>query len=150
MQRASDQLDFEKAAQYRDWYQQLERMLEKQERVAAPVLQHNAALIHPHEERVDVLFVRFGQFVESVHIERPVSEAAVEALTDPVARIFDPDDGRPSELSRRQVDEIRLLSHWMYAKRRSLRKVSWETNVSPEAFVRAIGREIASAEPASA
>jgi hypothetical protein len=99
---------------------------------------------------VDVLFVRFGQFVESVHIERPVSEAAVEALTDPVARIFDPDDGRPSELSRRQVDEIRLLSHWMYAKRRSLRKVSWETNVSPEAFVRAIGREIASAEPASA
>ena len=149
MQRASDQLDFEKAAQYRDWYRQLERMLEKQERVAAPVVQHNAALIHPHEEKVDVLFVRFGQFVESVQIERPVSDAVVEDLADPVARIFDPDDERPSELSRRQVDEIRLLSHWMYAKRRTLRKVPWETNVTPQAFVGAIRREIASAEPAA-
>jgi hypothetical protein len=38
----------------------------------------------------------------------------------------------------------------MYAKRRSLRKVSWETNVSPEAFVGAIEQEMTEAEPASA
>jgi len=150
MKQASDQLDFEKAAQYRDWYRQLERMLEKQERVAAPVLQHNAALIHPRDDTVHVLFVRFGQFVESVEVHRPPTDADLGALCDQARAIFDPEEERPAELSRRQVDEIRLLSHWMYAKRRTLRKVSWETNVTTDAFVRAIESEIAEAEPATA
>ena len=138
MQQASDDLDFEKAAQYRDWYQQLERMLEKQQRVAAPVLQHNAALIHPHETSTDVLLVRFGQFVESMTLDHPPSDDQLDDLTRRVDEHFDPEEERPSELSRRQVDEIRLLSHWMYSKRKTLEKVPWETNVSTPAFVQAI------------
>jgi len=149
MQQASDELDFEKAAQYRDWYRQLERMLEKQERVAAPVLEHNAALVHPQDDTVDVLLVRFGQFVESVTLDRPPTDAQIQTLTDRIDAHFDPADERPQELSYRQVDEIRLLSHWMYARRRDLRKVTWETNVSTAAFRRAI-LDRASVETAAA
>ena len=127
MKQASKNLEFEKAAEFRDGYRTLDRMLEKQEAVAAPVLEHNAALLHPHpgEGTTDVLFVRFGRFVKSVRVERS-NAAARRELREAAEDDFDPSASRPDTLDRRDVDAIRLLSHWMYANRSSLVSVRWD------------------------
>lgn len=128
MEQASANLEFEKAATFRDWLQTLDRMLEKQEAVAAPVLDHNAALIHPDVRpgRTDVLFVRHGKFVGSLQLDVPLSGAAQAAIRTGVDEMFDPAAERPDTLSKRDQDEIRLLSHWMFVHRADLQSVRWE------------------------
>ncbi|PEN14860.1 DNA polymerase III subunit epsilon [Longibacter salinarum] len=125
MQQASRQLEFEKAATFRDWLQTLERMLAKQKAVAAPVLDHNAALVHPHQDEgtADVLLVRFGKFARSLRVNLPLSPDRTSDVAGAVEFVFDDATVRPDELTRRDQDEIRLLSHWMYMHRSDLLSV---------------------------
>lgn len=126
MTQASEQLEFEKAATFRDWLDTLERMMETQEAVAAPVLEHNVALVHPHENgRIDVILVRFGKFVGSIQLSRPLESSAAFSLWDDVAEAFDRDRKAPETLSKKDQDEIRLLSHWMYVQRKKLISIRW-------------------------
>jgi DNA polymerase-3 subunit epsilon len=149
MQQASSNLEFEKAATFRDWLQTLERMLEKQEAVAAPVLDHNAALIHPdvRPARTDVLFVRHGKFVGSLQLDTPLASESDAAIRTGVDEMFDPAAKRPDTLSKRDQDEIRLLSHWMFVHRADLKSVRWE-ETGPGAFADAIMSTIQSVAPA--
>jgi len=127
MERASEELDFETAAEIRDRIEQLDTILEKQRVVSAPVRQHHAALVHRPEDGdgVDVLFVRFGRFVASVSCEAPPTPDQRERLRDAVHAHFDPDANPPSDLGRRAADEIRLLLHWTYAHREELTALRW-------------------------
>ncbi len=149
MQQASANLEFEKAATFRDWLQTLDRMLEKQEAVAAPVLDHNAALIHPDVRpgRTDVLFVRHGKFVGSLQLDTPLSSASEAAIQSSITEMFDLAAERPDTLSKRDQDEIRLLSHWMFVHRADLQSVRWEETGSG-AFSEAIASTIRAASPA--
>jgi len=150
MEQASEQLDFEKAAEFRDWHDQVERLLETQSAVAAPIRQHNAALLHPHDDgTVDVMLVRFGQFVASVTLEAgaeggadDLGEAQRVVLTERVEDDFDPGADRPATLSVRDVDEIRLLSHWMYVHRDDVHIVRWDDGTSASAFARRILKHV--------
>lgn len=135
MQQASRHLEFEKAATFRDWLKTLTRMLEKQKAVAAPVLDHNAALIHPHPDAgtAGVMLVRYGKFTTSVQLSLPASPNAPVELVDAVRETFDPEEERPEALTKRDQDEIRLLSHWMYMHRSDLLSVRWDGD-APSAF----------------
>jgi len=128
MQQASRHLEFEKAATFRDWLQTLDRMLEKQKAVAAPVLDHNAALVQPHKDdgTADVFLVRFGKFTASLCVTRPATRDEVSLLTDAVKTAFLDAGDRPEALTKRDQDEIRLLSHWMYMHRSDLISVRWQ------------------------
>jgi DNA polymerase-3 subunit epsilon len=145
MTQASEDLDFEKAAEFRDTLEQLETILDKQRLMAAPVRQHNAALVHRADEMegVDVLFVRFGRFVDSVSCACPPSPEDRAKLREHVATHFDGDVSPPSDLSKRATDEIRLLSHWTYAHRAELSVVRWTVGQSAAAFTEAIVDEMA-------
>ncbi len=149
MQQASANLEFEKAATFRDWLQTLDRMLEKQQAVAAPVLDHNAALIHPDVRPgcTDVLFVRHGKFVGSLQLDMPLSAASEAAIREGVTEMFDLTAERPDTLSKRDQDEIRLLSHWMFVHRADLQSVRWE-ETGPGAFAETIASTIRAASPA--
>ena len=144
MTQASEDLDFEKAAEFRDTLEQLETILDKQRLMAAPVRQHNAALVHrPDEsEGADVLLVRFGRFVDSVSCGCPPSADDRAHLREHVETHFD-DGSPPSELSKRATDEIRLLSHWTYAHREELSVVRRADDQPAAAFADAIVDEMA-------
>jgi len=134
MEQASANLEFEKAAEMRDTLKQLTRILEKQQVAAAPVLDHNAALVDRRDDTVEVLLVRYGQFVTSVTGSPPLDSTTQAALRDAIQTHFGDDTGRPSTLSKRDVDEIRLLSHWMYLRRDDLRHVRWTPALTVDTF----------------
>ncbi|MFB6247187.1 MAG: DEDD exonuclease domain-containing protein [Salinibacter sp.] len=134
MERASEDLDFEKAAEIRDTLEQLEKILDKQRVAAAPVRRHNAALLHRGDDAdtVDVLLVRFGRFVASVSCACPPSAEGRARLREQVRTHFDPDAEPPSDFTKRAADEIRLLSHWTYAHRDDLSVVRWRPGQAPD------------------
>jgi len=144
MRQASEDLDFEKAAEFRDTLEELETILDKQRLTAAPVRQHNAALVHRPDERgkADVLFVRFGRFVDSVCCACPPGADDRANLHTHVETHFD-DRSPPSELSKRATDEIRLLSHGTYAHREELSVVRRGEDQPVAAFADAIVDEMA-------
>jgi len=146
MRKASEELNFEKAADIRDTVEQLERILEKQRVAAASVRRHNAALVHRDNGRehcFDVLLVRFGQFQESVTCRCPPTAEHRAQLQDRCRAVFNPDADPPSTFSKREATEIRLLSHWTYAHRDELSTVRWTPGQSPEALVEAIEATVA-------
>ncbi|WP_103028733.1 DEDD exonuclease domain-containing protein [Salinibacter altiplanensis] len=141
MQRASDDLKFEKAAELRDTREQLERILEKQRVAAAPVREHHAALVHraPNRpDRADVILVRFGRFEESIVCPLPLSPEQRTHLRERCRSVFDADTDPPTTFSKRDATEIRLLSHWVYAHREELRAIRWNSGESREGMMAAI------------
>ena len=147
MQDAAEDRDFEKAAEFRDTVEPLERILDKQQVVAAPVRHHDAALVHRKEsdEPADVLFVRFGRFVEAVSCRVPPTTEQRRRLVDRCDTHFDPGADPPSDFSKRTTHEIRLLSHWTYAHRDELTLVRWHPGRDAEAMVDAIEAGMAEA-----
>jgi len=128
MQRASQELDFEKAAEIRDTVEPLQRILEKQRLAAAPVRQHNAALIHHangREGQVNVLFVRFGRFEGGLPCTRPWTGDDRNRLLERCRAVFDPTLDPPDTFSKRDATEIRLLLHWAHAHRDELTVERW-------------------------
>jgi DNA polymerase-3 subunit epsilon len=153
MQRASEQLDFEKAADLRDTVEQLERILEKQRVAAAPVRQHNAALVHHDNDRddgIDVLLVRFGQFEESVTLSPSPTPEQRARLQERCWAVFDPETASPDTYSKREATEVRLLSHWTYAHRDELTAVRWTPDQSPASFATTIEETVPDRPRASA
>jgi len=135
MRRASDEHDFEKAADVRDTVEVLEGILEKQRLVAAPLHEHNVALVHSMPENgtgVDVLFVRFGRFEGSVPDRKLEGSAWRTVLREQCREVFDPGRPPPDVISKRDASEIRLLRHWMFSHREELTSIEWTSDRSPD------------------
>lgn len=137
MKQASEQLDFEKAAEFRDELEQLEAILGRQQIVASPVRRHDAALLHHPDEAavVDVLFVRFGRFVEAVSVDRPPTPEHEARLREACRTQFDPEVDPPSGVSTRVTDQIRILTHWTHTHRDELTVVRWTPERDSERLV---------------
>ena len=140
MREAAEQHDFEKAAEFRDTLEPLERILDRQEVAAAPVRRHDAVLVHRENaaSTVDALFVRFGRFVESMPLSVPLSPEERTQLLNRCRTHFELDADPPSDFSKRVTNEIRLLAHWTNAHRDELSVVRWTSNRDHEAMVAAI------------
>jgi DNA polymerase III subunit epsilon len=143
MKRAASQMEFEQAAQYRDWSRRLEYMLEKQKCVASPVLEHNAVLLLPGEapEKVQLYFVRSGRHLETLTVPCRPTPGDEKAIRERVLRYYTPEAEPPERYFKPQVDEMRVLAHWMYVYRETLRKVPWE-ETSSEAFMQRLAAEM--------
>ena len=143
MRQASEDRDFEKAAEFRDTIESLETILKKQRLMAAPVRQQNAALVHRQEggDDADVLFVRFGRFEESVACQVPPTPEQQARLADRCHEYVDADPDPPERFSKRETDELRLLSHWTHAHRDELTVVRW----TPAQAVTTVAEEVTTA-----
>ena len=134
-------LNFEQAATYRDWLRKLERMMQKQARIAAPVLQHNAVIVQPDvrvqpeagARRAQLFIVRFGRLAETLSLALPPSD--VRHLRERLAEHFEQAQEPPERYFKREIDEVRVLAHWMYAHRASARQVPWPPDGDLDAFV---------------
>ena len=134
MQQASANLEFEQAAEFRDWHDEIERMMDRQEAIAAPVLEHNAVAVlpAPGDDAVQCFLIRFGRPVESHTASVPFSSDDRAHLEARIAHHFDPDQDPPERYSKRDVDEIRLLAHWLYVHRDEVAQVRWGAAGDPE------------------
>ena len=135
MQQASADLDFEQAATFRDWLDQLEGILARQQIVAAPIQQHNAALVvpAPAADALQVILIRFGRPVDSITLSVD-AEPEADRLEEAVRDHFSADQDAPGQFSKREVDEIRLLAHWVHTRDDECVHIRWKADDTPPDF----------------
>jgi DNA polymerase-3 subunit epsilon len=117
-------------------------MMDRQEAIAAPVLEHNAVAVLPAQQNdaVQCFIIRFGRPVESYTATSPFAAADRAHLEARLAHHFDPEQAPPERYSKRDVDEIRLLAHWLYVHREEVAQVRWDVSLNPEVLRQRIER----------
>lgn len=158
MRKSASALDFEQAGIYRDWLRTLDRLLGKQRVVARRVLNHNAVIIHRPDSggAARLLVVCRGRHVETLHVEDLSSDVEMAALEECLMRRF-PGSEAVSSYREKEIDEIHLLSQWLFVHRDQIRQVHWHETKSVDAMVRhirlaleSIGRPSTAAVPTKA
>ncbi len=150
MKKAADRLDFEQAGTYRDWLEALTPMLDKQEAIAAPVLDHHAVLLLPGvaSETVQLLLVRFGRLVAALTVSLPLDAEAEATVRAHLSTHFDPTLARPERYDKREVDEVRILAHWLYVHREDAHRIPWRMDMAARHNVEAVLRRLREVAPA--
>lgn len=148
MKAEATALRFEQAALYRDWHRKLERMMQKQACIAAPVLQHNAVIVQRErgEGAAQLFVVRFGRLAGALTLPLPPTPADVRHLRNRLAEHFDGEQERPERYFKREIDEVRVLAHWLYVHRASARQVHRQPGRDLDAFVADVCAEAAAAQ----
>ncbi|MEM9999040.1 MAG: DEDD exonuclease domain-containing protein [Bacteroidota bacterium] len=140
MRQAAARLDFEEAGFYRDQYRRLERTLGRQQHIASAVHDHHAVLVEPglREGDVQLFVIRHGRLVAMHDLPVPPSpddEAALEAL---LAEHFDPSVAPPDVIGKADVDQTRILLHWMHRHPDRARQIRWHDGDDLDAMREAI------------
>ena len=130
MSAASTAMDYEKAALFRDQYDMVTRLLARQECIAAPVLEHNAVVIDRSmkDEMCRLLVIQYGRLVETIVLTAH-SDLAVDQLErtlhDRLHHYFPLSKDRPARYMRTEIEEIRLLAHWLFVHRDEISKIDF-------------------------
>lgn len=125
MRAASSEMDYEQAKTFRDWRRRLERMLSKREAVASRVLKHNAVVVYTPDGRPP----RFLVVSRGRHVATLDGREEADRLHPILERHF-VEGGEALDVYREQeVDELHLLSHWMFVHRNEIRQIHWETGM---------------------
>lgn len=133
MQAASVSMDYEQAALYRDHRELVGLLLEKQRCIAAPVLEHNAVVVDwsIQDAYCRLLFVRHGRLVAALKCARRQDASAIDARaletvrTTLEAHFCNVAAARPERYFKVEIEEIRLLAHWLYVNRDVSTKIDW-------------------------
>ncbi len=145
MRACADRMEYEEAGHYRDSIERLRRLLERQEAIAAPVLDHNAVLImrDARGHAVKLFLVRFGRLVRTFVTSTPASAQDLKSVRFLIEHHFRPDQNRPERYMRSEIDEIRILADWMYAHRHDTETVNWSTELPLGDFAQKIVKRLA-------
>jgi DNA polymerase-3 subunit epsilon len=139
MKTAAAALDFEQAARLRDWRETLRRLQDHQPSVATPVLDHNAVLVLPGRDgTVELYLVRFGRLAAMIPLPVPPDASDLAVLQEQLALHFDPCLPRPERYLKQEVDEVRLLLHWMYIYRSRTQYIPWQGQDLLEAILQVV------------
>jgi DNA polymerase-3 subunit epsilon len=136
MQQAAAAREYELAGQYRDWLLSLQRMTGKRRSVAQSVMDHHAVVVQPGAGEVgrQVFVVRYGRHVETLTLGTHPSPDDAERLRVFLEQHFADEPPRPERYLRREIDEVRVLAHWLYVHRESARHVPFEPGTPVEAL----------------
>lgn len=145
MHAAAARLEFETAGWYRDQLRRLRRTLGRQKQVASPVHGHHAVLVEPlapgyrgQEGGAQLFFLRYGRLVGRLDLPAPEDATAEAALRAALEQHFDPAAPPPDRFERADVDEIRILAHWMRLHPGEGRQVRWTPEADADAFAGAV------------
>jgi DNA polymerase-3 subunit epsilon len=105
-------------------------------------LEHNAVAVLPAPDAaaVQCFIIRFGRPVESHTAPVPFPADDRAHLEARLAHHFDPSAAPPDRYSKRDVDEIRLLAHWLYVHRDEVAQVRWDASLDPGTMRRQMER----------
>jgi DNA polymerase-3 subunit epsilon len=135
MRIAARDMRFEEAALYRDLFELVGRLLARQRCIAAPVLDHHAVVIsdEPGDGRRLLLAVRFGRLVEALPCDAAPAGEEAERIRAFVGRAFG-SDRRPEPYFKPEIEDVRLLVHWLFTHQEEVRQVGWIPGESEAAF----------------
>jgi len=130
MQDASDKLDFERAAQFRDGHEAVERFARRQRLWQAPVRQRQGVVWY-HDDisgRMHGLWIRHGRLRNTTvySADADVDAACAEAEAHVEAWLRTDED---EAFTKQAINEIRLGMHWLYRHRNEICVVPWHGNM---------------------
>lgn len=134
MKECAALLRFEEARACRDSIDKLRRLMEQQETIAAPVMDHNAVHVVPDSRRdaVRLYFIRFGKLAQTYEAPRSITESHARSILFLCRKHFGADHVRPQRYLRREIDEIGILANWLYANRKKSAAIRWTEGISPQ------------------
>ena len=134
MESASERLDFERAALFRDGREAVERFVRRQRLWQRPVRQRHGTIWYRDDvtQQIHGLWMRYGLLQETTVAEAEhITDAKVRARIDDHLHV----NGQVKPFSRQEVDAIRLSMHWLYRHRDAIHVVPWTGDAG--AFVEA-------------
>ncbi|MDX1663544.1 MAG: excinuclease ABC subunit UvrC [Candidatus Promineifilaceae bacterium] len=122
MQRAAEQLNFEKAAEHRDSLQAIETVIAKQKVIAAASTDQDVIAFarEQGDACVQIFFIRHGRLIgrEYFLLEGTEDESDEAVLHEFVTQFYDEAAHIPKEvLLPHEVDEARIIEKWLQQKR---------------------------------
>ena len=51
-----------------------------------------------------------------------------------MAEHFDPAMKRPQRYAREEIEDVRVLVHWLYAHREAIERLDWKPDDAPDVF----------------
>jgi DNA polymerase-3 subunit epsilon len=134
MLEAAANREYELAGQCRDWLRSLERMTEKRRSLAQSVMDHHAVVVQPAAGQVgrQVFAIRYGRHVETLTLGTDPAPHDADRLRAFLAQHFAHDPPRPERYLKREIDEVRVLAHWLYVHRESARHVLFEPDMTTD------------------
>lgn len=125
MHDASDKLDFERAAEFRDGHEAVERFVRRQRLWQAPVRQRQGVVWHLDDisGRMHGLWIRHGRLRGTAiyGADADVSTACAEAEAHVDAWLR----AKEEAFTKQAINEIRLGMHWLYRHRNEICVVPW-------------------------
>lgn len=119
MHACAERMEFETAAMLRNRAKELRRLFERSQEVSSAVNNTNAILVLPasqQEKTVEVFFIRAGMLAHQEVLGR---RSSLERLHRKIQELYYAPSSFALPLSPEQVDELRILSQWMYRQRHS-------------------------------
>lgn len=147
MRNAAEERNYEMAAWYRDQLRRLERVVARQEQIAAAIHDQHLVLIEPlaDESGHQLFVIRHGRLVERWDLRAPVTGAAIDVLRAKMREHFGTASDAPDYHARSDVDEMRLLAYWLrhYASQTS--QIRFSHGEAPvdlaDRIVQAVGKD---------
>lgn len=112
----SEQQDFEKAAKLRNQINELKRILQKNHNVPSSIEKSNYIIIVPasnQEKLVEIFFIKLGKLVYQEIIGR---KAPLDNFFIKIHDFFFNGVDETINYSLEDIDEIKIISHWLYKK----------------------------------
>ncbi len=140
MKRLASEHRFEEAAELRERIQSLRRVFYRQASVTASINENNLLILLPSAIYSDVckefviLFVRFGRLVAQ---EKILLDDAL-TLSPTIEQIYFNGATAPAECKKEEIDEMQILSSWIYHNRETLSCLYVQKSDTPETLLQAL------------
>jgi len=129
-------MEYEQAGWFRNQLGRLRKTLSGQGQLVAAVHDHNAVLLEPLAagSGTQLFLIRYGRLVARINVPSDPSPTVEAELRSALAEHFDPALPPPEHFDRPDVDEIRIIVHWMRLRENATRQVQWATDMLFEEF----------------
>ena len=144
MVSASVEMDYEQAALYRDMSELVSALMARQECIASPVLQHNAVVV---DRSIDdgnwrLLFIRHGRLLETIVVPARPTGLYRPEVSEAIQRSFLHEHEGQIRYFKAEIEEVRLLAHWLYVHREKAVKIDYEADDLLEDFEQVVWDEL--------
>ncbi len=132
MRAASDELDFEKALEYREAIALLQSLLHQRQDLSRPVFQRNGVALWDRADGKKIaMIIGRGRLVKELELDE--NEGAWLKLRHAISEAaWSPPEER---YWKEEADEVRLIQQWMYRCRDEVVAVDLDETPDPEAVV---------------
>lgn len=136
MLEASARMEYEQAGWFRNQLGRLRKALDGQGQFVAAVYDHNAVLLEPLADGsgTQLFLIRYGRLVSRVNVLGDPARTDGAAWREALEVHYDPLKPPPERFDRPEVDEIRIIVHWMRLRENATKQVQWSPDMVFEDF----------------